>query len=165
MNICYLKDYLEMATYMVTILGVPAAIIVYFREKEKERNDREYGTYDALDDKYIEFLKLCLENKDLEIQAGKRLNIVELTQEQKIRSLIIYEILICLLERAFLMYKRHSSSIREGQWTGWDAYVTDWMKNENFREIWNSELNHQYDSDFLSYMNCKALEQNVTSTD
>ena len=111
--------------------------------------DREYETYNALDDKYLEFLQLCLANPDLGIyeMANKDLN-----EEQSIRRKIIIETLVCLFERAFLMYKEEHGAIRERQWSGWKAYIDDWMKNRTFREEWAGHLNSQYDSRFLEYM-------------
>ena len=47
------SQYLEIATFIITILGVPAAIFVYIKEQENQRAEREYGTFDALDAKYI----------------------------------------------------------------------------------------------------------------
>ena len=53
-----LTDYFQVAAHIVTILGLPLAIFLYYQEKKKGRRDREYGTYNALDDKYIQFLDL-----------------------------------------------------------------------------------------------------------
>lgn len=50
-----LKDLVEFASYFAVILGVPAAFIQYVRATRREQRDREYGTYDELDDKYIEY--------------------------------------------------------------------------------------------------------------
>ncbi len=62
-----LKDILEMLSYIATILGIPLALLLFWDEKRKERRDREYGTYDALDNKYIEFLQLLLEYPHLDV--------------------------------------------------------------------------------------------------
>ena len=45
---------------VVQLIGIPVAIGVYGLNKRRERLDREYGTYHALDDKYIEYLKLAV---------------------------------------------------------------------------------------------------------
>src|ERR1700744_455726 len=59
--------YLEVIDKFVIILGLPIAFIQYFRTKKKEKRDREYGTYNALDEKYLEFQKLCLDHPYLNI--------------------------------------------------------------------------------------------------
>lgn len=60
-------QYLEIATFIITILGVPFAIFMYLDEQKSQRAEREYGTYDALDDKYIELQQLCLQYPKLDI--------------------------------------------------------------------------------------------------
>lgn len=145
-----LKALLEIISLLITILGVPIAIYIFYKEKRKERLDREYGTYNALDDKYLYFLNLCLSNADLGIHE---MTDKKLTHEQQIRANIIFEILICLFERSFLMYQGHNDKIRKSQWNGWNAYIEDWMENKNFNVAWETFLNSQYDTNFLKYMN------------
>ena len=151
MNLDFIKIFLEILTSLITIIGAPIAVFLYFKDKKKERLDREYGTYNALDDKYIDFLNLCLENVDLGIYD---MNVNEnLTKEQLIRRNILFEILICLFERAFLMYRNHDKLNKQQQWLGWNAYVEDWFKVKSFREVWAADMNSQYDLSFLNYMN------------
>ena len=71
------------------------------KEKRKERLDREYGTYNALDEKYNDFLKLCMENIELGVYDKSDAPNRTLTEDQKIRRDILYEILVCLFEKAF----------------------------------------------------------------
>lgn len=54
------QDILLLLSTIVSILGIPIAILVFVNEKRKERRDREYGTYHALDEKYLEYLGLCM---------------------------------------------------------------------------------------------------------
>jgi hypothetical protein len=57
-----LNEIIQICSNIATILGIPIAIILFINEKRKERRDREYGTYNALDEKYLDYLKLCMEN-------------------------------------------------------------------------------------------------------
>ena len=118
---------LEALSYVITLLGLPAAIYVYLREHSKERREREYGTYNALDDKYLDFLKLCLENADLNIYPQNLEINVRLTPQQESKKLVLFEILISILERSYLMYRDQSSKIKQNQWIGWNEYMEDWM--------------------------------------
>ena len=152
MNLETIKSVLEIMTLFITIFGAPIAVYLYFKERNKERKDREYGTYNALDDKYIDFLNLCLAHTDLDLYNLSNAK-KELTQEQLQRRDLIFEILICLFERAFLMYQDQSAEIRKRQWDGWNAYMEDWMDNENFRKIWGTYLGTQYDQGFVNHMN------------
>jgi len=151
-----LNEILTLASLVITIIAVPVAIILHFKEKRRERLDREYGTYDALDDKYLDFLKLCLEYSHLNIFGDLPDLEKKITDSQRKERLIIYEILVCLLERAYLMYQGHNNSIRSKQWNGWVEYINYWFENKNFKESWNDYLNSQYDKGFISFMNDKA---------
>ena len=65
-------DFLRLITiiaHIAAILGIPLALFLFYDEKRKERRDREYGTYNALDDKYIAFLQLCIEHPELNLYS------------------------------------------------------------------------------------------------
>lgn len=153
MDLLQLKQILEIISVIITILGVPVAIYLFFTEKRRERLDRENGTYTTLDDKYIEFLKICLEYSELGVYETSNMKNEDLTDEQNIQRKIIIEILICLFERAYLMYFDQNDSIKKRQWSGWNSYMKNWMENEQFRSLWIDFFNSQYDSRFLTHMN------------
>lgn len=144
--------YLEIASSLTALLGIPVAIYIYLQEKKRERKEREYGTYNSLDDKYIEFLNLCLNNTDLDIYHIEKFSNKKRTAEQNNREIIIFEILISILERAFLMYRDQSSKIKQEQWVGWVMYMEDWLKRENFQKAWK-KLGYQWDDNFEKHMN------------
>lgn len=65
-----------------------------YREKIRERRDREYGTYNALDDKYVQFLEMCLEHPDLDVfdvprQDRRQPTEAERRQEQMLLTILI----------------------------------------------------------------------------
>jgi len=154
-------SYLQMISYIINILGFPLAIYVFLKEKKKERHDREYGTYNALDDKYVHYLELCLKHSDLDIFDVPLHDGVEQSPIQKRQEEILFTILISILERAFLMYKDQSTRLKKRQWTGWVAYMHDYGSRENFRRAW-IKLGGQFDSDFVDFMNshiAKPLER------
>jgi hypothetical protein len=153
MNYEKLNNILEIVTQIITIVGVPTAIFVYIKTKRREKQEREYLAYDSVDEKHIEFLNLCLQNADLNLYWGEEVNLNSIGDEERGRRLILYEILITNLERAFLLYRNQSKSIRHKQWEGWNRYAIQWMKVKNFRDSWHSLTDNQYDLDFLDYMN------------
>ncbi|MBK7918423.1 MAG: hypothetical protein IPJ94_19630 [Chloroflexi bacterium] len=59
-------EVMELLAKIATILGIPLAIILSLTKKAK-RDVREYGTYDASADKYIDYLRLCMENPELDL--------------------------------------------------------------------------------------------------
>ena len=44
------SELFQLAANTVTVLGIPIAILVYLDEMKKDRKEREYGTFHALDD-------------------------------------------------------------------------------------------------------------------
>lgn len=149
--------YLEIVTYIVTIIGVPVAIYIYIQEKIKERNEREYGTYNALDDKYIDFLKLCLDNKEIDFYDINDKNKKRETEILQNKEIVMFEILFSIFERAYLMYQNHGNKIIKRQWNGWAEYIDDWMKREKTKCAWKY-LGKQWDSSFINYINNRKFE-------
>jgi hypothetical protein len=147
------KDLLDILSSLATILGIPIAILLFYNEKRRERKDREYGTYNALDDKYIDYLRLCLDNPDLDVFDIPLAHKGELTVEQERREMALLGILISILERAFLMYRDQSTKLKKSQWIGWDAYVREWSARANFRRAWKLIEGEQFDADFVAYLN------------
>lgn len=133
------------------LIGIPVGIIVYGVNKRRERIDREYGTYDALDQKYIDYLKLCLVNPDLDVADIPKSGEVTLTAEQSHKQMIMFSILLAIMERAYIMYRDKSGSIRQEQWSGWDAYIRDWLKRENFAAA-VPLLAAEFDAGFCEYL-------------
>lgn len=136
---------------LITLLGVPTAICVYSMEQRQRRMEREYGTYDALDDKYIELQQLCLNHVELDVFDTPYDTPRELSEQQKKQEDAILYIRIAIFERAYLMYKRsRSKGIRKNQWAGWEIEIREWLERENFRALW--ALNRQYfDQEFIEF--------------
>ena len=155
----------EILANIATLLGVPIAIWLFANEKRRERLDREYGTYDALDAKYIDYLKLCLEYPDLDVYDYAKSEIDQFLSKKKQsigkRELILFTILISIFERAFLMYRDQSTDLKKEQWVGWDEYIRDYTTRNNFRLAWKI-LGTQFDAQFLQYMDQVMLENKVT---
>lgn len=151
------KWWLDVVVACVTIVGAPIAITGFFVQKkreaearETERLEREYGTYNTLDSKYIDYLNICLEFPKLDIFDVPLENYTP-TEAEKRQELIIFSILIAILERAYLMYVDKSAEIRKKQWTGWDEYAREWAKRRNFQAAWD-EQQGEFDGRFEKYL-------------
>jgi len=156
MNLDALQQILQIVSSIISILGVPAAIYVYYSTKRREQRDREYGTYNALDEKYLQYLELCLAHWDLDVfeiplPAQKK----KVTLEQERKEQIIFAILVSILERAYLMYKDQSSEVKKAQFSGWESYMRIWCARKRFRQIWNHPGfdAQSYDEGFYKHMN------------
>lgn len=150
-NFLRLKDILESLSYLAILLGIPVGIYQYLRAKRKEQIDREYGTYNALDEKYLEFQRICFEHPQLDVFDIRDGTSSVLDQPQKKQELIAFTILFSIFERAYLMYHDQSTTVKERQWLGWEEYIESYCKRENFRNAWCIS-GKTFDSEFQAYM-------------
>ena len=145
-----IAQYLEMATYLITILGLPFALYIYINEQKAQRAEREYGTYDALDDKYIELQQLCIQYPKLDIFDTPFVNPNTLTEEEQKQEEALLLIRISIFERAFLMYQREAAQAKANQWQGWEIDILEWLERKNFKLIWDEQKLY-YDKTFVQH--------------
>ena len=143
---------IEIISGVITILGVPVAIGIYLRERKKERMARETETYTAMDEKYQEFLRLCLDHPFLNIYDDGNADFNGYSKEEQAKALLLFDILVSIFERAFVMYKDHDNTIRKAQWEGWVSFMNSWMKRQDFRVCWENHLGSQWETNFSKYM-------------
>jgi hypothetical protein len=147
------KAVLDPLKTLITIIGAPVAIFIFWSTKLKERREREYATYNTLDDKYNELLKVCFDNPKLGISPTMTTTgNTALTFEEEYQKQIIFEMLFSILERAYLMHLDKSNSIRSKQWTGWENYIKLWATNADFKIAWKNQ-GTQWDTTFTDHMN------------
>lgn len=150
-------EYWELASYVVTVVGLPLAIFVYFMQEKKERQNEEEEIYQRLSDEYADFLKLLLKNADLKL-ASQVFDDGH-TPEQKERKRIIFDILISLFERAFiLVYEENMSPQTKRLWSSWEDYIRSWCRRKDFRSSL-TELLQGEDPDFENYVRKIALQE------
>lgn len=122
----------ELMSYVVTVIGLPAAIAVFLIEQRKERENEEEEVYQLLSDSYQDFLKIALENPDLRLFSVN--SAPALSDEQRERQLIIFAMLISLFERAYLLvYEDDMSPSQARRWNSWDDYIREWCRKPHFR--------------------------------
>lgn len=143
-----LLDLTTLLANVATFLGVPIAIFVFVREQLHKKHEKELETYSALNDKYIEYLKLCLDHPELGIFDPNPTHDDPLPE----RKTVAFEILVSILERAYFQYRGHSSGFKGVQWTNWNDYMRQWLANEEFQTMWNLYWRHEFDNDFCAHM-------------
>ncbi|MCX6956368.1 MAG: hypothetical protein NTV51_29895 [Verrucomicrobia bacterium] len=142
----------ELLSYVVTIIGLPVAIVIFVIEQRKERQNEEEEIFQRLSDEYREFLKLVLENADLQLlrREGAR---KELTEEQKERRDAIFGILVSLFERAFLLvYEEKMDKQTRRMWQSWEDYMREWVRRADFRDALPTLLEGE-DEEFMLHIN------------
>jgi hypothetical protein len=151
----------EIASYVVTVIGLPLAIAVFFVEQRKERENEEEEVYQLLSDNYQEFLRTALENPDLRLFSEVA---IPLNEEQKERQFIIFSMLISLFERAYLLlYEEDMADKQARRWNSWDDYLGEWCRRPDFRAMLPKLLRGE-DPSFGKYVQRLAESVQATST-
>ena len=152
-----MRDAWELASYVVTALGLPVAILFFAWEQRKERNNEEEEQYQLLSDAYTDFLKVVLAHPDLQLRSNEPLP--NPSPEQRERMLVIFDMLISLFERAYLVaYKARMSETEARRWNSWDDYMREWCRREDFRNVLPLLLRGE-DPEFQSYLRRVADEE------
>lgn len=146
----------ELASYVVTVIGLPLAIFVFIFEQRKERDNEEENVYQLLSDNYQDFLKIALDNSDLHLFSDEQTP--QLSNEQKERMLIIFSMLISLFERAYLLlYEENMSEKQKRRWSSWEDYMLEWLSRRDFHMLMPTLLRGE-DPGFAVYIQQLATE-------
>ncbi len=140
----------EMLSYVVTVIGLPLAIVVFVYERRRERENEDESVYQLLSDNYQAFLRTALEYPDLRLFAAEET--AELSEEQKERMFIIFSMLISLFERAYLLlYDVKMTSRQQRRWLSWEDYMRDWCRRADFTRLLPLLLKGE-DPEFVRYI-------------
>jgi hypothetical protein len=144
-------EWFEFMSYVVTVFGFPFALAVFIYEKRKERQNEEEDLHQRLSDEYVDFLKLVLDNADLQL-LRKHGATEKLTDEQNERKFAIFGILISLFERAYIsVYEENMNKQTKRIWSSWEDYMREWCRREDFRAVL-PELLEGEDEDFCRHI-------------
>lgn len=151
-------EQLEALSYLITAVGLPFGIYVFIKEQRKERANEDEEVYVRLSDQYAEFLELVLKNADLQL-ITRTTPAGPLTPEQIERRSVLFEILVSLFERAYiLVYEEHMEPQPARLWKSWEDYMREWCRRPDFRELLPNLLNGE-DPDFSAYIRRLAAEE------
>ncbi len=147
---------------IATLISVLLAVTLFVQGERKEaaqnaraatleREARVRDAYSSLDDRYLDYVKLCLEHPDLDVFDTPMVNRPRPTFEQQRQEAMVLSMLISIMERAYLMYCTHSDNFEKNQWSTWAAYMKMWSARPNFRAEWLDSKN-QFDAGFAGYL-------------
>jgi hypothetical protein len=143
-------DVWETASFIVTVFGLPFAIFLFLFEQRKERDSEDEEAYQLLQDAYNDFLKIVLENPDLKLRSTT--STPNLSDEQRERMLIIFEMLIALFERAYIVaYEPDLKGVALRRWNSWDDYMREWCQRDDFYFLLPQLLRGE-DPHFVAYI-------------
>ena len=150
-------EWLEALSYLVPIVGLPFAIGVFLFEQREERANEEESIYQSLSDEYAEFLRLVLGHADLQLRTKPRTE--RLTSEQEERRLLLFDLLISLFERAYLLVYEDAMSRKQARmWQSWEDYMHFWCQREDFRALLPALLEGEDPGFSLHLLRIAAIE-------
>lgn len=145
----------ELLSYVVTVVGLPFAIAVFLWEQRKERRAEEEELHQRLSAAYADFLKLVLDNADLQLLRRQPIE-AGLSDEQQERRFALFGILISIFEQAYVMvYEPSMDRQRQRMWQNWADYIDDWCARPDFRAAL-PELLRGEDEEFADYIRAAA---------
>jgi hypothetical protein len=125
------RDLLELASFVVAVIGLPFAIWVFVLQQRAARENEEEEAYLHLADAYNDFLKVVLANSDLQLRTASALP--GPTPEQNERMLVVFDMLVSLFERAYLVaFKDEMTPTERRRWNSWDDYMREWCRRDDF---------------------------------
>lgn len=150
-------DFWETASFVVTVFGLPFAIFLFLYEQRKERDAEDEEAYQLLQNAYNDFLKIVLDNPDLRLRSATMVH--NLSDEQRERMLIIFEMLVALFERAYIVsYEEDLKGVALRRWNSWDDYMREWCRREDFYYLLPQLLRGE-DPHFAAYIRRIADEE------
>ena len=148
----------ELLSYIVTVFGLPFAIAIFIWEQRRDRAQEEEEIYQRLSDEYTTFMKLVLENADLRLLRREGPEI-QLSLEQKERRFAIFNVLVALFERAYLLvHEEHMDQQSQRLWQSWEDYMREWCRRPDFREALEELLGGE-DPEFAARIRQIASEE------
>lgn len=144
----------ELLSYIVTVFGLPMAMFIFLYEQRRERENEEEEIYLLLSDAYTDFLKLVIDHPELQLRT--QTSTKNLTDDQRELMRVIFEILVSLFERAYLLaYEENMSGLKLRRWRSWEDYIREWCLRDDFRKLLPRML-HGEDPKFAAYMRVVA---------
>ena len=153
------KDWCELFSYLTTIAGIPLAILVYWNGKKEEKRIKKEEALFTSHGLYVDYLKLCLANPELEIYDTTYLK-SEFSSIDK-KEFIAFEILFAILESTYHYYREQSDDLKKRRWSGWVLYIKGYLKQDKFLKAWELTGN-EWDTDFMHFMNTLVLEEKAS---
>lgn len=119
---------MEFLSYTATVIGIPMAVIIFMMQEIKEREAEQEEIYDKLMDHYSAIQEKLFEHPELD-QHDTPLTDAEAAR----RQLILYEMLVSLFERSFILLADEREPNYQRMWNSWLDYIDIWCERPSFR--------------------------------
>ncbi|QQG37153.1 MAG: hypothetical protein HYS17_05165 [Micavibrio aeruginosavorus] len=139
-------EWMELASYIATVFGIPFGITIFLHQEQKERRVEQQEIYDKLMDHYTEIQDKLFEFPELDMHVTPLGN-----PEDARRQYILYEMVVSLFERSFILLEAEEDPEYRRMWNSWVDYISEWLKKPNFQAAL-PRLMQGEDPEFVAYM-------------
>lgn len=139
-------EYFEFLSYVATIVGIPLALLTFVYQERKERQNEQEEIYDKLMGHYAEIQEKLFEYPELDMHDTPSLD-----PETARRQYILYEMLISLFERSFILLESEKDPEYQRMWNSWVDYILQWLEKPNFCAALPKLMKGE-DPDFVAYI-------------
>jgi hypothetical protein len=147
----WIKEIAQVLYYISLSITGPLALVGYLRAKEREQQEREYRTYDELDNKFLAYQKLALQH-DLDLIEAPDASVALAGDRLRLKhELVTASSGFALFQRAFLMFHDQSNEFKARQWQGWDRLLSSFVSRPGVRHAWLICKLH-FDSQFQAFV-------------
>lgn len=158
MTLANILPVFELTSYLVTIIGFPLAISVFYFERKQDHEDDKLKAFSESSDRYVDFLTLIINYPSFDLFPQAQAKPVDLTAEESNVESSLIAILIDMFEKAYVLYHDGSECIHQKQWSGWQATISSYCGRQNFIREW-SVIGEQFDKDFVNHINILMEDQ------
>ena len=139
-------EWMELLSYVATVIGIPMAIIIFVYQEKKERQNEQEEIYDKLMGHYTEIQEKLFEYPELDVHDKTLDNF-----EDNRRQYILYQMVVSLFERSFILLASERHPAYQRMWNSWVDYIREWLTHKNFRDNL-PRLMEGEDKEFVAYM-------------
>jgi len=148
---------------LAMLISVSIGVALYVQGQRKAAQQQVTDNFNALDDKYIEYVKLCLAHPELDVYDVPMVHPTPRTPEQLREESMIFSVLISTLERSYMTYHAQADAFSRQEWESWQVYIRTWVTRPNFRAEWG-RTKDAYDRDFRNYLDAQLLNPATPAT-
>jgi len=149
MTISFSDSFIQLTSVIsnfALILGIPLTVLIFAHEQRKERRNEQEEIYDKLMEHYAGIQDKLFMHPEID-QHNVRLD----DPEQSRRQRIVYEMLISLFERAYILLVDERDPDYQRMWNSWLDYINIWVNRPNFHRLL-PEMMRGEDPDFVKFM-------------
>lgn len=146
-----LTAWIELASTIATLVGIPVGIGVFLWERKKERRQKKLEAFFQSNDRYMAFLDKIFENPELNCGEFRTTDDDLKNSGFSVKQLTLFTQLILILEQAWYAYHAVELIKVDDYWNAWQQTFKFWAKREDFQRAWEL-IDPNVESGFGSHM-------------